>query len=113
MASSEVTATTLFFFFSSRRRHTRLQGDWSSDVCSSDLQLGATPQTVLFVGDSGIDAACAQAAGVRLAAHLGGYAANPDDLRPYVVAFSDYAEFHSWMAARTSTQSTAETTHHV
>src|SRR6266850_4614870 len=27
----------LFFFFSSRRRHTRLQGDWSSDVCSSDL----------------------------------------------------------------------------
>src|SRR5256885_5835972 len=25
-------------FFSSRRRHTRLQGDWSSDVCSSDLQ---------------------------------------------------------------------------
>src|SRR2546426_2486575 len=28
-----------FFFFSSRRRHTRLQGDWSSDVCSSDLML--------------------------------------------------------------------------
>src|SRR5256885_3948450 len=28
----------LCFFFSSRRRHTRLQGDWSSDVCSSDLQ---------------------------------------------------------------------------
>src|SRR5688500_19986295 len=27
-----------FFFFSSRRRHTRLQGDWSSDVCSSDLE---------------------------------------------------------------------------
>src|SRR5256885_499394 len=27
------------FFFSSRRRHTRLQGDWSSDVCSSDLAL--------------------------------------------------------------------------
>src|SRR5205807_6320108 len=22
----------------SRRRHTRLQGDWSSDVCSSDLR---------------------------------------------------------------------------
>src|SRR5256885_4200520 len=28
-----------FFFFSSRRRHTRLQGDWSSDVCSSDLSV--------------------------------------------------------------------------
>src|SRR5256885_16737727 len=27
------------FFFSSRRRHTRLQGDWSSDVCSSDLSV--------------------------------------------------------------------------
>src|SRR5256885_7128436 len=26
-----------WFVFSSRRRHTRLQGDWSSDVCSSDL----------------------------------------------------------------------------
>src|SRR5688572_31375807 len=28
-----------FFFFSSRRRHTRFDCDWSSDVCSSDLQL--------------------------------------------------------------------------
>src|SRR6266516_5052423 len=27
-----------FFFFSSRRRHTRSYGDWSSDVCSSDLR---------------------------------------------------------------------------
>src|SRR5437879_11370112 len=27
-----------FFFFSSRRRHTRYIGDWSSDVCSSDLR---------------------------------------------------------------------------
>src|SRR5256885_2652543 len=32
-----------YFFFSSRRRHTRLQGDWSSDVCSSDLQTRAAP----------------------------------------------------------------------
>src|SRR5260370_6724127 len=29
----------LFFFFSSRRRHTRFKCDWSSDVCSSDLDL--------------------------------------------------------------------------
>src|SRR5690606_35279260 len=28
----------IFFFFSSRRRHTRFSRDWSSDVCSSDLQ---------------------------------------------------------------------------
>src|SRR6266487_1979446 len=27
----------MFFFFASRRRHTRWTGDWSSDVCSSDL----------------------------------------------------------------------------
>src|SRR5207247_6441410 len=27
----------LLFFFSSRRRHTRSTRDWSSDVCSSDL----------------------------------------------------------------------------
>src|SRR5256885_5746470 len=32
-----MTWSALLFFFSSRRRHTRLQGDWSSDVCSSDL----------------------------------------------------------------------------
>src|SRR5690348_11380167 len=30
-----------FLFFSSRRRHTRWTGDWSSDVCSSDLALAA------------------------------------------------------------------------
>src|SRR6266487_6289109 len=39
-ASTGVTVTVaalLFFFFSSRRRHTRWTGDWSSDVCSSDL----------------------------------------------------------------------------
>src|SRR5690554_7893873 len=28
-----------FFFFSSRRRHTRCGRDWSSDVCSSDLDM--------------------------------------------------------------------------
>src|SRR2546428_11823926 len=27
------------FFFSSRRRHTRSDRDWSSDVCSSDLNV--------------------------------------------------------------------------
>src|SRR5690606_40287070 len=29
----------LEFFFSSRRRHTRFSRDWSSDVCSSDLDV--------------------------------------------------------------------------
>src|SRR5437867_12949567 len=31
------------FFFSSRRRHTRSYGDWSSDVCSSDLMRYQNP----------------------------------------------------------------------
>src|SRR5437764_1553577 len=34
------------FFFSSRRRHTRYIGDWSSDVCSSDLD--ATDEQIEF-----------------------------------------------------------------
>src|SRR3712207_7945343 len=32
-----------FFFFSSRRRHTRYWRDWSSDVCSSDLDWKSAP----------------------------------------------------------------------
>src|SRR5437899_3405495 len=35
----------VFFFFSSRRRHTRCLSDWSSDVCSSDLE-GLLVETV-------------------------------------------------------------------
>src|SRR5438876_4341867 len=37
MCHSQVVEIVFFFFFSSRRRHTRWTGDWSSDVCSSDL----------------------------------------------------------------------------
>src|SRR2546430_12602119 len=43
-----------FFFFSSRRRHTRFDCDWSSDVCSSDLdrisrrEQGMTPYEVML-----------------------------------------------------------------
>src|SRR2546429_1540600 len=32
-----------YVFFSSRRRHTRCSRDWSSDVCSSDLEAQADP----------------------------------------------------------------------
>src|SRR2546426_5541030 len=41
-----------FFFFSSRRRHTRLQGDWSSDVCSSDLG-GRREEALQFIWIAG------------------------------------------------------------
>src|SRR5256885_121992 len=41
-------------FFSSRRRHTRFKGDWSSDVCSSDLSQGAQVQvSVVAVNGQG------------------------------------------------------------
>src|SRR5699024_11265927 len=43
-----------FFFFSSRRRHTRSKRDWSSDVCSSDLDIFNDGFGVTFVG-FGID----------------------------------------------------------
>src|SRR5256886_12776626 len=39
----------MFFFFSSRRRHTIFDCDWSSDVCSSDLELLREPQGGLDV----------------------------------------------------------------
>src|SRR5690606_40806700 len=44
---------SLFFFFSSRRRHTRFSRDWSSDVCSSDLNAAietATGRTLTIEG---------------------------------------------------------------
>src|SRR5260370_23716030 len=37
--SENAMASDCGFFFSSRRRHTRFKCDWSSDVCSSDLQI--------------------------------------------------------------------------
>src|SRR5882762_10837484 len=37
------------FFFSSRRRHTRFKCDWSSDVCSSDLQGPLVSEAVTMV----------------------------------------------------------------
>src|SRR5207248_4751416 len=40
-----------FFFFSSRRRHTISYGDWSSDVCSSDLDGKLTFVVVVASGD--------------------------------------------------------------
>src|SRR6266704_2828670 len=46
MAWASFSETRFFgalFFFSSRRRHTRSKRDWSSDVCSSDLELRDEP----------------------------------------------------------------------
>src|SRR5437762_9741200 len=40
----------MYFFFSSRRRHTRYIGDWSSDVCSSDLVRFGEPAAAVDTG---------------------------------------------------------------
>src|SRR6266487_6960503 len=39
----------VFFFFSSRRRHTRWTGDWSSDVCSSDLGISTSAAALVLM----------------------------------------------------------------
>src|SRR5690349_22455413 len=58
---SESFLFCFFFFFSSRRRHTRSLRDWSSDVCSSDLENGGsivrstTPGAPLFVSGHVVD----------------------------------------------------------
>src|SRR6267143_5223174 len=54
----------MFFFFSSRRRHTRWNCDWSSDVCSSDLEeqvadrVGAPYAAALSSGTAGLHLLC-------------------------------------------------------
>src|ERR1022692_338900 len=67
------------FLFSSRRRHTRLQGDWSSDVCSSDLVL-----FTLLLGDR---------SQIRVAYELVGLHANVGSL---LDEFGD-ASAHLWL----------------
>src|SRR5699024_11600933 len=43
----EVVRVVLGFFLSSRRRHTSSTRDWSSDVCSSDLQVSLLDRGIL------------------------------------------------------------------
>src|SRR5208337_4124620 len=45
-----------FFFFSSRRRHTRYIGDWSSDVCSSDLRRRSHGADAFFLASQHLEA---------------------------------------------------------
>src|SRR5437762_13801847 len=48
----------VMLFYSSRRRHTRYIGDWSSDVCSSDLCVSSAGETALLFA-----CVCSQALG--------------------------------------------------
>lgn len=65
-------------------------------------RLQVAPAQALFVGDSALDAHCAAAAGVAFAAHRNGYASDAADLLPQITSFAAYAEFLSWMLARSS-----------
>src|SRR6266511_164286 len=68
-----------FFFFSSRRRHTRFSRDWSSDVCSSDLELAELVSPSLFAEGRVIVLDGAHEAGQEIAAAIAGYAKAPAD----------------------------------
>lgn len=63
-------------------------------------QLGIPASQVLFVGDSAMDACCAEAAGVRFVAHRAGYASQPGDLWPQVTGFDRYDEFAPWLLSQ-------------
>src|SRR5690606_40261892 len=59
------------FVFSSRRRHTRFSRDWSSDVCSSDLEIAAFDGILLVhAEDAATIAAAPAASGRRYADYL-------------------------------------------
>src|SRR5215211_8567364 len=75
----------MFFFFSSRRRHTRSLCDWSSDVCSSDLD-GA--QVVAYDPAAG-DLAARQVSGLQLADK----AVEVADGAHAIVLMTEWAEF--------------------
>ena len=60
-------------------------------------RLEMPPAETLFVGDSAMDACCAQLSKVRFAAHRGGYAGQPADLLPNVLSFGGYDQLTSWV----------------
>src|SRR6266487_3381715 len=105
------------FFFSSRRRHTRWTGDWSSDVCSSDLTvtvkitrtwqrfLHLTPRTATATVKIKVvkPTQCAQCAGRRATGHrtshgtLPNLPANvPTISNPPATSLPDLAPLPSW-----------------
>src|SRR5438445_11111632 len=61
------------FFFSSRRRHTRYWRDWSSDVCSSDLE------RAVGGGQRGLDPLAEVAADARRELRAAGRRASAED----------------------------------
>src|SRR5205807_2802432 len=81
-----------------RRRHTRLQGDWSSDVCSSDLVEGMR-KTFLLAVDHEIDVALAPSRDGLRAMHSGAPKAQPTqqvfEARGIVIVGGELDEAHT------------------
>jgi phosphoglycolate phosphatase len=67
--------------------------------------LGVSAREALFVGDSRVDALCAQQAQVGFSAHLAGYCEQACDLLPNVFSFNNYAEFTHRMLGQNSSTS--------
>src|SRR6266568_2420148 len=68
------------FFFSSRRRHTRWNCDWSSDVCSSDLDGGVVARVAGARGDpgTGVGAVLKTGGGLARRPEAGRVASDPE-----------------------------------
>src|SRR5690606_40018220 len=100
------------FFFSSRRRHTRFSRDWSSDVCSSDLEatggllvlrgLGLPRVTEELAERPVLVAACGGlgAEALRLAAGRGGAGA----VRPGALRSEERRVGEEWRSRRSRRQ---------
>src|SRR5438445_10570239 len=71
-----------FFFFSSRRRHTRYWRDWSSDVCSSDLQINPEIFLRRIVHDLVNEIGAQQWLAARGSKHPAGCRVQPVDCAP-------------------------------
>lgn len=70
-------------------------------------RMGLSPSQAIFVGDSAVDAHCAQAAEVSFAAHLCGYATHTNDLLPHALSFDGYDQLTRWVLKRLPTQKDA------
>src|SRR6266487_5490727 len=73
------------FFFSSRRRHTRWTGDWSSDVCSSDLDhlnLFGRRETVIYAQSERLEMTSGPLVTPAAGSIAGALARDPDLLAP-------------------------------
>src|SRR3712207_7379375 len=80
----------VFFFFSSRRRHTRYWRDWSSDVCSSDLQLAAIALPPASAADTWLTTKLTQIREDRADVLFEELAKGTVDLTPDVVQSDDF-----------------------